>query len=83
MRSPALGVAHDDVCAGDSREVVEVQRLPELEHHEVRDVDQVVDRALTGQRQAKANPRRRRADAHVRKALRDEAAAVGRFQRHT
>ena len=45
---------------GELGEVVGVVRLAELEHHVVRDVDDVVDRAHAGTRQPLGHPRRRR-----------------------
>ena len=76
------GVAHDQARVLHAIRVVKVQRLPGLEHHVVRDVDEIVDRALAGQRQANAHPRRSRSDADAVEALRDEAQAVGRRDRN-
>ncbi len=43
---PGARVARDQVVPGELVVIVEVLRLPEFEHHEVRDVDEVADRAL-------------------------------------
>jgi len=68
--------ANDQTAFGKPVEVVEVERLTRFEHHEVRDVDEVVDRALGGEREAEAHPERRGSHDDLRKALRDEAPAV-------
>ena len=52
-------VADDQLAPGEFVEVVEVQRLADFEHHEIRDVDGVVDRALAGEREPHAHPRLR------------------------
>ncbi len=51
--------ADDDVVARDVVVVEGVQRLPQLEHHVVRDVDDVVDRTLLERDQPLLQPLRR------------------------
>ena len=57
--------AHDERPAGHAREVEGVARLAQLEHHVVREVDDVVDRAHAHELEPVAQPRRRGADRHV------------------
>ena len=72
--------AHDEPAPGDAVEVEGVHRLPGQQHHVVRDVDDVVDRALAGGHQARLQPGRRGADRDVRERPRGEARAeVGRL----
>ncbi len=74
------GAAHDEATALDAVQIEGVQRLAGQQHDVVRDVDDVVDRALAAGHQARLQPRRRRADRHVREGARGEARAeVGRF----
>ena len=78
--SPSVGAAHDEPPALDAVEVEGVHRLAGQQHHVVRDVDDVVDRALAAGHQARLQPRRRRADRHVLERARGEARAeVGRL----
>ncbi len=60
--SPSRGAPDAEPAATERLEVVRVVRLVAIEHHEVRHVDDVVDRAHPGQRQAVLHPRRRRLD---------------------
>jgi hypothetical protein len=57
--------ADDEPPAGHAVEVEGVQRLAGQEHRVVRDVDDVVDRALAGGHQPRLQPLRRRADRHA------------------
>ena len=63
--SPVARPAHDDLVAAHLVEVERVHRLAGGEHHVVRDVHDVRDRALAGRRQALLEPERRRADLDV------------------
>ena len=81
--SPCARGAHGEPLPGDPVEVERVQRLAGQEHHVVRDVDDVRDRALAGGGQARLEPRRRRADLHVLEHARGEARAqVGDLDGH-
>ena len=53
-----LCALHDDLVATDLIVVIAVHRLTVLEHHIVRDVDDVVDRTDTGTRKADLHPLR-------------------------
>src|SRR5439155_24755410 len=57
-----MGAADDDVVSGDAIIVEGVQRLAELEHDVVRDIDNVVDRPLAERDQALLHPLGRRRD---------------------
>ena len=57
--------------------VVGVDRLAEVMHDVVRDVDDIRDRAVAGCHQARPHPERRRRDAHVAEDARREARAQG------
>ena len=64
QRREALALArgaHVQRRPGHAVEVVGVHRLAEQQHHVVRDVDDVADRALAGRHQARLQPQRRRA----------------------
>ena len=63
------------------REVEGVQRVPEREHHVVRDVDDVRDRPLAGEEEARAQPLRRRPRSHVLEQVPDVARAARRSRR--
>ena len=68
QRREALALArgaHVQLRPGHAVEVVGVHRLPEQQHHVVRDVDDVADRALSDRHQARLQPQRRGADLHV------------------
>ena len=72
---PGARAADDDPAAGERLSVVRVQRAAEREHHVVRDVDDVRDRAHPRADQPCLQPRRRLADRHVAQNARDEARA--------
>ena len=55
--------------------VVRMERLAELEHHIVRDVDRVVDRSHPGRDQSVLHPLRRWSDGHVLEVRRTEPPA--------
>ncbi len=78
-------VAHDQAAAREPFVIVEVQGLRRFQHHEIRDVDEVVDRPLAGQRQPHAHPEgrgsRQRGVLLDRKTLRDEALAIRALDR--
>ena len=57
--------ADAEAPAAERVEVVGVVRLVELEHHVVADVDDVVDRAHAGCREAAGDPVGRRGDVHA------------------
>ena len=59
----------------DRRRVERVDRLAELEHHVVRGVDDVRDRALAGGEEAHLDAVRRRADGHAAHPAADEPRA--------
>ena len=59
------GASHDDLRAAHEVQVERMHRVAVLEHHEVRDVDDVRDGAHAERRQAVAGPERRRADGDV------------------
>ncbi len=69
--------AHDERVARHARQVEGVARLAELDHHVVREVDDVVDRPDADQLEPVAQPRRRRADRHVEQARAEAAAQLG------
>ncbi len=74
------GPADDQPPPGQARQVVGVGGLAELEHHVVRGVDHVVDRAHAGQEQPAGDPARRRPDRDVVEHRDGEARAqVGRL----
>ena len=52
IRSPVAREADDDPAVVDGRGVERVDRLAELEHHVVADVDDVADRPLAGRDEA-------------------------------
>ena len=68
---PAACVARDAVG------VVGVDRLAQLEHHVVADVDDVADRALAGGPEPHLDPIRRRTDRHAVHPAADEPRAPG------
>ena len=65
-----------------AREVEEVQRLTQFEHDEVRDVDQIGNRTLAGQRKPNAQRRRSGPHPHSGDALRHVAPDIETFERH-
>ena len=78
--SPSRARRTTSRAAGHEVGVEGVHRLPGEQHHVVRDVDDVVDRALAGGHQARLEPQRRRADRHVLEEPGGEARAqVGRL----
>ncbi len=74
--------ADRNAAGADVRRVERVQRLAEFEHHEIGDIDDVVDRAHADGFQFRAQPIRARADAHAvndpRRIIRARLAGVGR-----
>ena len=66
-RELAVGraAAHHDLAAGDLRRVEGVERMAHLVEHEVRDVHDIVDRALADGHQALLHPVGRRTDFHI------------------
>ncbi len=64
-------------AAADVAPVVGVGRAAEVEHHVVRDVDDVRDRTGAGRAEALAQPERRGADADAREGAGREAQAAG------
>ncbi len=74
--SSAAPGATDDDAAAERVEVERVQRAAEREHHVVRHVDDVRDRAHPGGAQPRLQPDRRRADPHVAEAPADVARAA-------
>ena len=71
-------IAHAEHPAGHTVEVERVQRLAELEHHVVRDVDDTVDRAHAALREARPQPQRRAAHDRTLERPGDERSdAVG------
>ena len=80
--SPRPGAADDQPVLGQAVEVVGVQRLAALEHHVVRDVDDVADRADADRLQPLPQPPWALAHAHSRDDPRREPGAkVGGFNR--
>ena len=75
QRLAVASSTHAQTAATHEREVVRMRRLPELEHHVVRHVDDVVDRAHAEQRQAAGDARRRRPDRDALQHARGEASA--------
>ncbi len=63
-------------AARNAIRIVNVQRLTAFEHDEIRNVDDVVDRSLAGERKAHAHPKRGWSDVHVR----DMRCATKRLQ---
>ena len=76
-RSPGGRAADDDPAVVDRRGVERVDRLAELEHHVVRGVDDVADRAQAGGQQAHLDPVRRRADRHAARPSGRRSAGTG------
>ena len=72
----ALARAARDEPAAEQVEVVGVERAAEREHHVVRDVDDVRDRAHAGVPQPRLQPERRLADRDVAEDAADEAQAA-------
>ncbi len=72
----ALARPARDEPAAQQIEVVRVERAAEREHHVVRDVDDVRDRAHPGVPQARLQPRRRLAERNVAEDAADEAQAA-------
>ena len=70
------GAADDDLRAVERREVEGVERVSEREHHVVRDVDDVRDRPLPRQEEARAQPLRRGRDRDVLEEPADVARAA-------
>ena len=68
-------LADAEATALELREVVRVVRLPELEHHVVRDVDDVVDRAHARARQPVGHPGGRLGHPHAGDHARGEPPA--------
>jgi hypothetical protein len=58
-RLPRPRAAHDDRSATECAAIEQVVRLAEVEHHEVRRVDEQVDRTLSDGEQQHAQPTRR------------------------
>ena len=71
-----VGTPYDDAPAAERRVVERVQRVAEREHHVVRDVDDIRDRAHAGREQARLQPHRRRGDADVLEEASDVAASA-------
>ena len=74
-RLARAGAAHGEPAAGHQVGVEGVHGLPGQEHHVVRDVDDVADRALAGRHQARLEPRRRGPEPHVLEQPGGEAGA--------
>ena len=72
---PRPRTAHDEPPARDEVGVERVHGLAGEEHHEVRDVHDVVDRPLPRRHEACLQPRRRLRDGHVLEQARGEAGA--------
>ena len=66
----------DDLPAAQRVEIEGVERIAEGEHHVVRDVDDVGDRAHAGSRDPRLEPRRRGRDCHVAEEPADVARAA-------
>ena len=73
--SPRLGLADDDAMIAHLVVVESVQRMAELEHHVVGDVDDVVDAGDAAGFEAVAQPWRRGLNFHAANHARGEAAA--------
>ncbi len=69
--------AHAHAAAPQPIEIEGVERLAELEHHQVGDVHDVVDAALARGLEARRQPGRRRRDAHAPHDARRVAVAAG------
>ena len=74
---PGAREADDDPALVDGGRIERVDRLAELEHHVVADVDDVADRPLAGRDQAHLDVVRRRPDGHARHAPSHEPGAQG------
>ncbi len=70
---PGPGAPDDDPAVVDRGRIERVDRLAELDHHVVRGVDDVADRALTGGQQAHLDAIRGRPDVDVAHPATDEA----------
>ena len=69
------GESHDDPSVVDGRGVERVDRLAELQHHVVADVDDVAHRSLPGGQQPHLDLVRRRTDSDATDAAADEPGA--------
>ena len=70
---PGPGAPDEDPAVVDRGRIERVDRLAELDHHVVRGVDDVADRALAGGEQAHLDAIRRRPDVDVAHPATDEA----------
>ena len=73
--SPGLRFANDDFVVAHFVVVEGVQRVPELQHHVVRNIDDVADAGDAGGFEAVFQPFGRRLDFYVSNDARGEAAA--------
>ena len=75
-------VAHDDAARRERRGVEQVVGLADVEHHEVRQVDEQVERPLSDGEQQRAQPRGERLDANAVDRERDVARRISAIRAH-